>query len=244
MVMTCIAFPLNVVPHEMKSIDLSKWCEIQNNLEADPKEGLVMIHRLDVRTDLNYQFGTVQRYARGNRVVVQVAETGELVKIKEENVTNHHKVTLTGLCTERYNGVQGVALSLKWLQQPVGRAEEGEIADAELRYEIRLEGTNQIHHVLRHNFVVSYKSVEYALANSLAGLKQYWAPGCDIIFFETQALVRKRRDEELRGVLRATQRSVLWPGGPELVVSQVLAHFGSLHIDNVPVPATVALIYI
>jgi hypothetical protein len=244
MVRTCIAFPLNVLPQEMNSVDLSKLCAIRETLEADPKEGLVMIHRLEVRTDLNHQFGTVQRYARGNRVVIRVAETGELVKIKEENVTNHHKVTLTGLCTERYNGCEGVALSLKWQQQRVLREEEGEICEAELRYEIRLDGTNSIHHVLRENFVASFKSVEYAFVNSLSALRQYWTPGGDIIFFDTQELLRKRRDEELRGVLRGTDTSVLWPDGPELVVSQVLAHFESLSISGVPRPASVTLTYI
>ena len=52
MFMTCVAFPLNVSPQEMNMVDLAKWCDLQNSIQADPKEGLVMILNLEVRIDL------------------------------------------------------------------------------------------------------------------------------------------------------------------------------------------------
>ena len=228
---TCVCFPPGAFD-AMNDSENTRWLECVYHL-ADKKEGLVLIFDLKNRTDLNMQFGIVQKKIRGGRVVVKVCDTGEVVNVKEDNVTQHHKVILKNVIVEGFDGQEATALSLLSVKKRRGKWEHGKKRESfqETRYEICLDQTKKIHHVLRDQFDIVHQQRQLLLIQTLAGLRQYYKPGDDVVLFETDKLKLQRQAEEALGKPRSTMMAVLWPGGPELDVAQVLALYGS--VDSV-----------
>jgi|AntRauMFilla1563_2_1112583.scaffolds.fasta_scaffold02804_4 hypothetical protein len=228
---TFVCFPPDAF-QAMNASENARWLALVHHV-ADDKVGLVMIFDLKKRTDLNMQFGIVQKSVTGGRVVVQVCDTGEVVKVKEDNVTQHHKVILKNVLVERFIGQEATALSLLSVTKRLGQWEKGKTRESfqETQYEICLDQTKKIHHVLRDQFDIVHQQRKLYLIPTLAGLRQYYQPGDDVVLFETDKLKLQRQAKEALGNPRSTMVAVLWPGGPELDVAQVLALYGS--VDSV-----------
>ena len=218
----------------MNSQELVRSLKTQNDIVYDPKTGFIMFFNLKSRIDLNMEFGSVLKYLKNGRVSVKVVGTSEIVSVKGDNITNHHTAKLTGICTERYNGVRASVLSAEWIHKPLGPEIAGETRGfrSELRYKIRLAHTHATHFVLRENLEVEHKFFRVMHVHTLQALRQEYVSGDQIIFFETDALVHKRHEEERNGVTRSQHSEQLWPGGPLLVLTQVMAHYGKLSSDG------------
>jgi len=236
-----------VYPHvprsSLNSQELCRSLKIQDDIVDDPKTGFIMFFDLKSRRDLNMEFGTIVRYLNDGRLAVKVAGSGQIVSVRQQNVTNHHTATLTGISTERYNGVRGNIESVEALQKPLGPEVEGEtrVFRTELRYKIRLEFTQAVHYVLRENLNVEHKCFRVMHVHTLQALRKEYVSGDGIVFFETDALVHKRHEEERNGVTRSQHSEQLWPGGPLLVLTQVMAHYGKLSSDGPVDPFRVIL---
>ena len=230
-------------PENDRIADIMKTAE-------DRPVGVIMICNLrhPLHKHLNMQFGTVLLALPDGRLSVQVAGTGRVVSIKKQNVTRHHSGTLVGIWNEKYNGKMGSVLSLVKSREVVCRVLPGETPDYSRREEgepreyeevarlvFELWETKRVHHVRVDNIVPNHCQMQVMLIPSLAGLKQYYKPGNTIIFFESDAMMNKRHAEEKRGETRCAKTQVMWPGGPELVISQVIAYFGSTETDAAPI---------
>ena len=239
---TCVCFPPGAFD-AMNDSENTRWLECVYNL-ADKKEGLVLIFDLKNRTDLNMQFGIVQEKITGGRVVVKVCDTGEVVNVKEDNVTQHHKVVLKNLLVERFDGQGATALSLLSVKKRLGQWEAGKKREVfrETRYEICLHTTKKIHHVMRDQFDIDHQQRQLLLIQTLAGLRQYHAPGDDVVLFETDKMKLQRQAEEALGNPRSTVKQALWPGGPELDVAHVLALYGS--VDSVAAASPLVVMHL
>ena len=229
-------------PENDRIADIMKTAE-------DMPVGLIMIYNLrhPLHKHLNMQFGTVLLALPDGRLSVQVAGTGRVVSIKKQNVTRHHSGTLVGIWNEKYNGKMGSVLSLVKSREVVCRVLPGETPDFSRREEgepreyeevarlvFELWETKRVHHVRVDNIVPNHCQMQVMLIPSLSGLKQYYEPGNTIIFFESDAMISKREAEEKCGETRCAKTQVMWPGGPELVISQVIAHYGSTETDEAP----------
>jgi len=201
------------------------------------------------RSDMNMQFGMVLKQLGNGRVSVQLIDTPNVVvSVKTTNVTQHHCVTLRGIVTQRYNGQKATVVSWKISRERVchvkegetpdfSRVEEGEPREYEdvVRYVVRLWNSQCEHHVRRENIEPCHSEKCMMLMTSLSGLRQNFCLGDRILFFESDAMMNKRHAEEERGEIRCAQTEVMWPGGPELVIAQVIAYYGSTETDVVPI---------
>jgi len=243
---TCVLFEDHLFEN-MNGSEKKRWFHILKQTIQDRAEGLVMLQNLK-RADLNMQFGIVLKPLPYGRVSVELADTRQVVSIKKENVTQHHSVTLDGIITKRYNGQKGTVLSIMHSREVVSRVVEGETPDLSrreegepreyedvVRYEVELWDTKHIHHVKRHNLVPCHCEKSMMLMTSLSAFRQNFCLGDNILFFESDAMMDKRHAEEKRGEIRCAKTQVMWPGGPELVIAQVIAHYGSTETDEVPI---------
>jgi len=249
---TCVLFEDHLFENMNRS-EKERWVHILKQTIQDQAKGLVMLQNLK-RSDLNMQFGTVLKPLPDGRLSVELADTRQVVSIKKENVTQHHSVTLDGIWNKKYNGKQASVLSIIHSRQVVSRVVEGETPDFSRReegepreyehvvlYEVELWETKHVHHVKRHNLVPCHSEKSMMLISCLSGLRQNFCLGDTILFFESDAMMDKRHAEEKRGELRCAKTEVMWPGGPELVIAQVIAHYGSTETTEDPIEVQLML---
>ena len=232
-----------MTPSEQARMD-----DIVSVVEDIPK-GVIMIYNLKnpSHKHLNMQFGTVLKALGDGRMSVRLAGTDRVVSIKKKNLTRHHSGTLVGIWNEKYNGKKGSVLSLVKSREVVCRLVPGETPDFRRREEgepreyeeverlvFELWDTKRVHHVRVENIVPCHDQKKLMLISNFSGFRQCFEPGDDIVFFESDAMISKREAEEKRGETRCAQTQVMWPGGPELVISQVIAHYGSTETDEAP----------
>jgi len=137
--------------------------------------------------------------------LVRIESTGQRLYVVPDMLTTQFCVVIHGLQNHvQYNYMVGRVMSA---------CECG-------RMEVKVDITNEIHHIRLVHLSVHLKSVDVIVVNELSVLTQCLRPHDEVVFFETDVIWQQPPAHK--------SFRVVWPGGPRVILEQVIAFFGRI----------------